>query len=149
MDSAIHRWRGQLWCHVFSPDLDALHSLMATIGSKREWFQDPSTMAKVSWPHYDANEKRRAAAIAAGAIVVGRHQTVVMSRVVRNVWNGERTDALSRHRSMASSKLPQLEGWLRRELDIMGIDPDHHLDAGPKTLSHDAAMPLPAHAEER
>lgn len=142
VDSAIHRWRGQLWCHVFSPDLDALHALMASIGSKREWFQDPSTMPKVSWPHYDANEKRRAAAIAAGAVIVGRHQTVAMSRVVRNVWTGEMVDPLARHRATSSARLPELESWLIRELSALGIDPIPHLRTARSTASLPAVPTL-------
>lgn len=127
VDSAIHRWRGQLWCHVFSPDLDALHAFMSSIGSKREWFQDPSAMPKVSWPHYDANQRRRSAAVEAGAIELGRHQTVAMSRIVRNVWTGERTDPLARHRAMASPRLAELDAWLRKELALMGMDQSVHL----------------------
>ena len=127
VDSAIHRWRGQLWCHVFSPDIEALHAFMSSIGSKREWFQDPSLSSSVSWPHYDANERRRAAAIAAGAIPVGRHQTVAMSRIVRNAWNDERVDPLERYRRTSSPRLTQIETWLIRELEHMGIAPARHL----------------------
>ena len=136
VDSAIHRWRGQLWCHVFSPDLGALHALMASIGSKREWFQDPSTMTKVSWPHYDANEKRRSAAIAAGAVALGRHQIVVMSRVVRNVWSDARVDPLGRHREGASDRLPRLEAWLVRELALLGMDPGRHMGRTEYPVDH-------------
>lgn len=124
VDAPIHRWRGQLWCHVFSPDIAALHSFMASIGSKREWFQDPSTMSKVSWPHYDANERRRDAAIRAGAIPLGRHQTVVMSRVVLNRWYGvegtaDADDPLGSHRRRNSPMLPRLEEWLEREMRLL------------------------------
>jgi hypothetical protein len=115
VDSAIHRWRGQLWCHVFSPDLEALHAFMESIGSKREWFQDPDAMPSVSWPHYDANAKRRAAAIEAGATVLGRHQTVVMSRAVKNAWNGRYEDPLSGHRARGSPMLRKLEIWMEEQ----------------------------------
>lgn len=124
VDSAVHRWRGQLWCHLFSPDLDALHAFAADIGLKREWFQDPRTMPKVSWPHYDTNARRRAVAVAKGAVEVGRHQTSAMSRVVLNRFHGlegtERAlDPLALHRRINSPSLPRIEEWLARELAVM------------------------------
>ncbi len=127
VDSAIHRWKGQSWCHVFSPDIDALHEMMLRVGSKREWFQNPRTMPKVSWPHYDANERRRAKLLSAGAVELGRHQTIAMAGVVRNVWNGTSLDALALHRRIRSSQTERLASWLERELTILGIDPSIHL----------------------
>jgi hypothetical protein len=119
VDSAIHRWRGQLWCHIFSPDIDALHSFMASIGSRRQWFQEPGLTPGVSWPHYDANQRRREMAIAAGAVPLDRHRTVVMSKVVRGAWYGAEIDPLEGHRARSSPLLPELETWLERELALM------------------------------
>lgn len=116
VDSAIHSWRGQKWCHVFSPDFDALHRMLASVGSRREWFQDPSTMKGVSWPHYDANAGRRAALVQAGAVPLGRHQTVVMAGVIRNRWFGTDEDPLAGHRRRGSPLTERLEEWLGREL---------------------------------
>lgn len=120
VDNAIHRWRGQLWCHVFSPDIDELHALMASIGSKREWFQDPRTM-KVSWPHYDANQKRREAAIRAGAIPLDRRRTVVMSKIVRHAYEGGSMndpdfDPLETLRARRSPMLGEIERWLATQI---------------------------------
>ncbi len=39
---------------------------------KREWFQDDERL-----PHYDLNERRRAVAVAAGAVEVDRRRVVV------------------------------------------------------------------------
>ena len=116
VDSAIHRWRGQLWCHVFSPDLDALHAFMASIGSKRDWFQEPGRTPGVSWPHYDANQRRRDAAIRAGAVPLDRHRTVVMSKVIQAAWYGTEIDPFAGHRARSSPLLPDLEKWLEGEL---------------------------------
>src|SRR3546814_8311968 len=59
VDAAIHRWRGKLWCHMFSPNIDDLHQFAREIGMRREWFQDPRTSSKISWPHYDISAQRR------------------------------------------------------------------------------------------
>ena len=51
-------------CHLTGP-LPRLHDFAAALGMKRAWFQDhPSA------PHYDLTPKRRAKAIALGAIEV-------------------------------------------------------------------------------
>lgn len=116
VDAAIHRWRGQLWCHVFSLDTEELHRFMASVGSRREWFQDPTSMKGVSWPHYDANAARRAVIVRSGAIELGRHQTVVMAKVISNHWFGRDEDPLAGHRRRNSPLLPRLEEWLAREM---------------------------------
>ncbi len=52
------------WSQLFtdSPDLTELHELAARIGLRRSWFQD-----KASGAHYDVTERKRVAALAAGA----------------------------------------------------------------------------------
>src|SRR3546814_12867102 len=49
VDAAIHRWRGRLWCHMFSPNNADLHQFAREIGLRREWFQDTRTSSKFSW----------------------------------------------------------------------------------------------------
>lgn len=124
VDQAIHRWRGQLWCHMFSPDIDALMDFARGIGMKAEWFQDPRTMPKVSWPHFDVNAARRQVAVRAGAIEVGRHQVSAMSRVVLNRFHGvegtdRALDPLALHKRLNSPKLPRIEAWLASELAMI------------------------------
>jgi hypothetical protein len=84
-------------------------------GSVLSGNQHPDTM-RVSWPHYDAPEKRRAAALEAGAIALDRHQTVVMSKVIIGQWFGMPCDPLAGHRARQSPMLPRLEAWLAEEL---------------------------------
>ena len=117
VDAPIHRWRGQLWCHVFSPDIEKLHSFMLSIGARREWFQQPGVTPGIRWPHYDAPAKRRDVAILSGAVPLERHQTLVMSQVVRNAWFGTSEDPLGWHRARNSPRLSELEAWLLREID--------------------------------
>ncbi|QAY80498.1 DUF4031 domain-containing protein (plasmid) [Sphingosinicella sp. BN140058] len=121
VDAAVHPWRGRLWCHLFSPDIEALHAFAQRIGMRREWFQDPRSSLKISWPHYDISADRRVAALALGAVELGRHQTVAMSRIVMNRFHGlegteRELDPLAVHRRIGSAKLPLLEKWLAAEL---------------------------------
>lgn len=116
VDAAVHPWQGRLWCHMFSPDIDELHAFAARLGLRRTWFQDPSTM-RVSWPHYDMVDTRRARAVAMGAVPLDRRRTSVMSQVVLDRWHGtagtaRARDPLSLHRRIGSQHLPQLEEWL-------------------------------------
>src|SRR3546814_8115244 len=90
VDAAIHRWRGTLWCHMFSPNIDDLHQFAREIGMRREWFQDPRTSSKISWPHYDIIAQRRQVALSLGAIAVGRHQPIALSRDTTNPYFGDR-----------------------------------------------------------
>lgn len=68
-------WRWDRACHLFADDVRELHAFAKKIGLRRAWFQyKPGKL-----PHYDLNDKRRAAAIKAGAIhdaghhIMGRH----------------------------------------------------------------------------
>ncbi len=124
IDAPIHRWKNQNWCHVFSPDIDALHLFCASIGMKRKWFQDPHSMPKVSWPHYDTNAKRRLIALEAGAISVGRHQTVAMSKVIKNRFYGlvgteKEIDPILPYRQRQSPLADKLDKWIQSELRII------------------------------
>lgn len=125
VDAAVHRWRGKLWCHMFTPDLTLLHDFALQIGMKREWFQDPRT-TNASWPHFDVPAWRRDVAIRLGAIALDRHQTVAMSRVVINCFEGNHgteraVDPLATHRRLNSARLPELEHWLDAELHHLGL----------------------------
>lgn len=73
-------------------------------------------MPGVSWPHYDANARRRIALVEAGAVPLGRHQTVVMACAIRNRWFGTDLDPLAGHRKRGSPLTERLEEWLGREL---------------------------------
>lgn len=64
VDDAIHLWRGKLWCHLFSDNLDELHQFAAHLGLQRSWFQEPP---RASWCHYDITANKRRIAIGLGA----------------------------------------------------------------------------------
>lgn len=67
-------------CHMFTDtlELDELHRIAALIGMPRRAFQDSPRA-----PHYDLTPARRAAAIAAGAVELGR-------RASGTVWRERR-----------------------------------------------------------
>lgn len=79
-------------CHMVSPDLDALHAMADRIRVQRKWFQNPRTMPKVSAPHYDICQSKRALALTCGAVEVDRYQFVAMAAVVRNCFFGDGAD---------------------------------------------------------
>ena len=61
-------------CHMLADSLDELHKMADNIGLKRKWFQNKGT------PHYDICQSKRVEAILAGAVEIGRHQTVLLIR---------------------------------------------------------------------
>jgi hypothetical protein len=66
-------------CHMLADTVDELHAMAERIGMKRSWYQPKSS------PHYDLTPSRRAAAVAAGAVEVDRHQLVAIIRRLRSV----------------------------------------------------------------
>jgi hypothetical protein len=75
-------------CHMFTDELDLtnLHAMAGQIGMKRSWFQDKTTA-----PHYDLVKSRRDAAVALGAIPVGRHRAVAIWKARRELVAKENT----------------------------------------------------------
>lgn len=73
VDEAIHPWRGRLWCHLFSDDIDELHAFAKRLRLKRAWFQEPP---KASWRHYDITDTKRARALRLGAVEADRWKTI-------------------------------------------------------------------------
>jgi hypothetical protein len=67
-------------CHMFCSDVDLeeLHAFAERIGMRREWFQ-PHRVT----PHYDLTARRRAMAVALGAIEVDR-------RTASGIWRARR-----------------------------------------------------------
>lgn len=60
--------------HMLADSLDELHKMAASIGLRREWFQNHAT------PHYDLCQTKRKAALRLGAIEIDRRQTVTLIR---------------------------------------------------------------------
>jgi hypothetical protein len=83
VDDAIHPRNGHLVCHMFSLHSDALHALAERIGVPREWFQQPP---QASWYYYDLIYRKRAQAIAAGAVLVDHFKTFEISKKQQGLW---------------------------------------------------------------
>lgn len=88
VDAAQHAYGRMVMCHMFSPDLEELHAMADRIGVARRWFQDPRTMPKVSWPHYDIAKSKRALAVSLGAVECDKYQTVAMGAIIKNRFWG-------------------------------------------------------------
>lgn len=63
--------------HMLADSVEELHAMADRVGLKRAWFQNHGT------PHYDLCQAKRAAAIAAGAVEIGRRETVAIIRKLR------------------------------------------------------------------
>lgn len=61
-------------CHLLADTLEELHGFAERIGMRREWYQPRST------PHYDLSLRKREAALALGAVEIGREETVALIR---------------------------------------------------------------------
>lgn len=96
VDEAIHAWRGRMWCHMFSEDLEVLHAIAARIGLRRDWFQKPP---KASWPHYDLTAEKRFHAIQLGALVADRYRTLEVAWTLQGRMTPEREARLAELRS--------------------------------------------------
>lgn len=100
VDDAIHSWRGRLWAHLFSPDIEALHEFAARLGMRRDWFQQPP---KASWPHYDLTESRRSQALRLGAVAADRSTTLEVAWHLQGTLTPAREARLAAYRASLPS----------------------------------------------
>lgn len=100
VDDAIHRWRGKLWCHLFSDDLEQLHAFARRLGLQRSWFQEPP---RASWRHYDITSGKRVQALLLGAQAADRWKTLEVAHGKSFVKRLRRRHAL-RIRSMKANE---------------------------------------------
>jgi Protein of unknown function (DUF4031) len=90
VDGAENKFGRMIMCHMLADTVAELHEFAGRIGLKREWFQP------VSRPHYDLSKTRRADAVNAGAIELGRHELVAMMKRQHTVWVAEYAAARER-----------------------------------------------------
>lgn len=115
VDAPIWGYGRMKMCHMFSPDTDELHRMADAIGVARKWFQDPKTMPKVSWPHYDIAKSKRALAVSLGAVECDKWQTVAMGQIVKNAyWGTDVFDPMKwvKAGNMLASHVPE---WLAEQ----------------------------------
>jgi hypothetical protein len=82
--STVGRYRAR-WSHLFTDDSDQaeLHAFAERIGLRRAWFQKAA-----SYPHYDVTDRKRAEAIAAGAVPITWRQAAAVIRRARTTTSG-------------------------------------------------------------
>lgn len=119
VDGAQHAFGRMVMCHMFAPDLDQLHAMADAIGVQRRWFQDPTRMPKVSWPHYDIAKGKRAQAVRLGAIECDKYQMVAMSCVVMRINYGVYRDPLRWFSNYLLPERERISAWLADQ----GFDP--------------------------
>lgn len=85
VDDARNPFGRMIMCHMWADTADELHQMAAAVGMKREWFQTPGgpNRHRVSFPHYDLSQTRRAAAVRLGAIECGRREGADIRRSIR------------------------------------------------------------------
>ncbi len=76
------------WCHMWSDDLDELHSMAEAIGLQSRWFQHK----KAEFLHYDLRMSKRMLAIEHGAVEATDIELVTMVRAKRRQLNEESQD---------------------------------------------------------
>jgi hypothetical protein len=64
-------WRLGPSCHLFADTVEELHAFAAVVGLRPGWFQDRPGL----W-HYDLTSRRRARAVAMGAVEMGDRESV-------------------------------------------------------------------------
>lgn len=116
VDAATNPLGRMVMCHMVSPDLDALHAMADRIRVQRKWFQNPRTMPKVSAPHYDICQSKRALALTSGAVEVDRYQMAAIVRITKNVfWGVDSFDPLGHLRNHRPEVRQRVADWLAGE----------------------------------
>jgi hypothetical protein len=80
VDDVRHRFGRMVMCHMWADSLDELLAMADRIGVARRWLQQPP---KASWVHFDIALSKKAAAIAAGAVLTDRYGPVEFTARLR------------------------------------------------------------------
>ena len=74
VDDVRHAYGTMIMCHMWSESREDLLTMADRIGVARKWIQEPP---KVSWLHFDICLKKKALALAAGAILTDKYGPVM------------------------------------------------------------------------
>lgn len=77
VDKAVYKYGRMIMCHLIADTPEELHAMVDEIGVHRRWFQAPP---EASFWHYDICKKKRALAVARGAVECGRGEFVAAIR---------------------------------------------------------------------
>lgn len=64
------KWKHGKACHLIADSIPELHEFAGRLGLRREWFQ--TSISGI--PHYDLTERKRALAVANGAVELPRRE---------------------------------------------------------------------------
>ncbi len=78
VDDVRHGFGRMVMCHMWADTLEELFAMVDEIGVQRKWLQGHPTLSlpryrKASWVHFDIALGKKAAAIAAGAILTDKY----------------------------------------------------------------------------
>ena len=98
VDDVRHPFGRMVMCHLWADTEAELLAMVDRIGVDRRWYQRPP---KASWHHFDISLSKKAAAIAAGAVLTDRYGPVehvarlhIASGIPDVVAHGERRLAM-------------------------------------------------------
>lgn len=97
MDPGRFPYRGMLMCHMWADTREELMQMADRIGVSRIWVQEPPA---ASWIHFDVCQKKRSAAIRAGAIPTDRYGA--SEHVARLKGNAAMLETIARLRARKS-----------------------------------------------
>lgn len=81
VDGAENAFGRMKMCHMLADTRDELFAMADRIGVARRWYQG---FDKASCPHFDIAKSKRALAIEAGAIEIGRHELATVMKRIKN-----------------------------------------------------------------
>jgi len=70
VDDVRHAFGTMIMCHLWADDLEELLVMADRLGLDRRWLQGPP---KASWLHFDVSLRKKAIAIAAGAVLTDKY----------------------------------------------------------------------------
>lgn len=108
VDDMRAEYRRMVMCHMLADSDEELHAMAQRIGLARRWHQKAGTVHS----HYDICSSKRAQAVRAGAVEIGRREVARLIQgkraVAQKSLDSWRTNASDRRR--AGALLPHQEG---------------------------------------
>lgn len=105
VDDVRHSFGRMLMCHMWADSLDELLAMADRIGVARKWIQGHPELStgkarQASWLHFDISLGRKAAAIAAGAVLTDKYGPVE-HRARRQLASGDPAEIAAGRKRLA------------------------------------------------
>jgi hypothetical protein len=95
VDDVRHRYGRMIMCHMWADTLDELLAMADRIGVAKRWLQKPP---KATWLHFDVCVSKKAAAIAAGAVLMDKYAPA--EHCARLAGNAHMLELITKSREM-------------------------------------------------